>query len=69
MSSVGILVALVLVGAIPLVAGCWQCALIGSATVRNHLDRVADVVPDTAVIVPAWNEAAVIGDTVDRLVA
>lgn len=65
--GVGILVALVLVGAIPLVAGCWQYALIGVHGFRNHLDRVADVVPDTAVIVPAWNEAAVIGDTVDRL--
>jgi len=64
---IGVLVGLVLVGAIPLVAGCWQYALIGIHGFRNHLDKVEDFIPDTAVVVPAWNEAAVIGDTVDRL--
>ena len=67
--GIGILVVFVLAGAIPLVAGCWQYALIGVHGFRNHLDKVEDFTPDTAVIVPAWNEAAVIGDTVDRLMS
>lgn len=65
--GIGLLVALVLAGALPLLAGCWQYALIGVHGLRNHLDSVEDVTPRTAVVVPAWNEAAVIGDTVDRL--
>lgn len=65
--GIGLLVALVLVGALPLVAGCWQYALIGVHGVRNHLRKAEDFTPRTAVLVPAWNEAAVIADTVDRL--
>jgi len=65
--GIGLLVGLVLIGALPLVTGCWQYALIGVHGIRNHLDSVEDVTPRTAVVVPAWNEAAVIGDTVDRL--
>ena len=65
--GIGVLVALVLVGALPLFAGCWQYALIGVHGFRNHLDKVEDVTPRTAVVVPAWNEEAVIGATVDRL--
>ncbi|MGK2933369.1 MAG: glycosyltransferase family 2 protein [Solirubrobacterales bacterium] len=67
--GIAILVGIVLLGALPLVAGCWQYALIGLHGFRNHLDKVEDVTPDTAVIVPAWNEAAVIADTVDRLLS
>jgi cellulose synthase/poly-beta-1,6-N-acetylglucosamine synthase-like glycosyltransferase len=66
--AIGVLVGLVLVGALPLVAGCWQYALIGLHGFRNHLDKVEDITPRTAVIVPAWNEASVIAATVDRLV-
>ena len=65
--GIGILVALVLTGALPLLAGCWQYALIGVHGIRNHLAKVEDYTPRTAVLVPAWNEAAVIAGTVDRL--
>lgn len=67
--GVGILTACVLAGCIPLVAGLWQYALIGLHGVRNHLLLTEDFTPHTAVIVPAWNEAAVIGGTIDRLVS
>lgn len=65
--GIGVLVGFVLAGALPLLAGCWQYTLIGVHGIRNHLDKVEDFTPRTAVLVPAWNEAAVIGDTVDRL--
>ena len=36
---------------------------------RNHYAKCAPYFPRTAVLVPAWNEAAVIGHTIDRLMA
>ena len=65
--GIGVLVGFVLAGAIPAISSCWQYALIGLHGYRNHLDSVKDVTPQTSVVVPAWNEALVIGDTVDRL--
>lgn len=65
--GVGILAACVLAGSVPLVAGLWQYALIGWHGFRNHLPMAEDYTPRTAVVVPAWNEAAVIGGTIDRL--
>lgn len=65
--GIGILVAMVLAGAVPLLAGLWQYALIGVHGFRNHLPMAEDYAPRTAVVVPAWNEAAVIAGTVDRL--
>lgn len=65
--GVGILAACVLAGSVPLLAGLWQYALIGFHGVRNHLPMAEDFTPRTAVVVPAWNEAAVIGGTIDRL--
>ena len=59
----------VLVGALPLVAALIQFLLVGIHGLRNHYDAVADFTPRTAVVVPAWNEAAVIGATIDRLVS
>nr|WP_280116177.1 glycosyltransferase [Leucobacter coleopterorum] len=34
---------------------------------RNHYRRAAPYFPNVAVIVPAWNEALVIGASIDRL--
>ncbi|HEY5198499.1 MAG TPA: glycosyltransferase family 2 protein [Solirubrobacteraceae bacterium] len=64
-----LLFVVVLVGALPLVAALIQFLLVGVHGIRNHYDLVADYAPRTAVVVPAWNEAAVIGATIDRLVS
>jgi cellulose synthase/poly-beta-1,6-N-acetylglucosamine synthase-like glycosyltransferase len=64
-----LLFTVVLVGALPLVAALYQFLIVGLHGVRNHYDAVADHTPRTAVVVPAWNEAAVIGATIDRLVS
>ena len=71
-----VLTGMVMAGAIPLVAACYQFSLIGLHGIRNHYPRVeqalrehGDATPRTAIVVPAWNEAAVIATTVDRLVA
>lgn len=61
------LVVLVMLGAIPLAAASYQFALIGVHGVRNHYDQVAPRFPRVAILIPAWNEAAVIGTSIDRL--
>jgi len=61
------LAALVIAGALPLVVASYQFLLAGLHVRRLHYGRCAPVFPRTAVLVPAWNEAAVIGASVDRL--
>jgi cellulose synthase/poly-beta-1,6-N-acetylglucosamine synthase-like glycosyltransferase len=71
-----LLTVMVLVGAAPLVASCFQFLLIGLHRRATHYGqirigprlRMPQVLPRTAIVVPAWNEGAVIGATVDRLV-
>lgn len=63
-----ILAAIALAGAIPLVAGCYQFLLAGFDGLRRKprpLPRGTE--PRVAVVVPAWNEAAVIGRTIETL--
>jgi cellulose synthase/poly-beta-1,6-N-acetylglucosamine synthase-like glycosyltransferase len=62
-----ILVALVMAGAVPLVVASYEFLLIGWHFRRLHYDKAAPYFPRTAVLIPAWNEAAVIGGSVDRL--
>jgi cellulose synthase/poly-beta-1,6-N-acetylglucosamine synthase-like glycosyltransferase len=65
-----LLAAFVIAGALPLVAGSYQSLLAGLHVLRYHRDRGPLArEPRVAVVVPAWNEAAVIGRTIDRLVA
>lgn len=64
-----LLAAMVMIGTLPLAAGAYQFALIGIHGVRNHFGKVADIAPRTAIVVPAWNEALVVGATIDRLLA
>jgi cellulose synthase/poly-beta-1,6-N-acetylglucosamine synthase-like glycosyltransferase len=64
-----LLTAMVLVGAAPLLASTLQFLLIGLHGGSAHYDGVSERYPRTAIVVPAWNEGAVIGATVDRLVA
>jgi len=62
-----VLVAMVLSGATVLVVGCYQFFLAGLHIWRRPYIRVSELYPRVAVIIPAWNEAAVIGTSVDRL--
>jgi cellulose synthase/poly-beta-1,6-N-acetylglucosamine synthase-like glycosyltransferase len=63
-----VLAPLVLAAAMPLLAGCYQCLL-----AQLHVFRRSDVpddddlLPRVAIVVPAWNEAAVIARTLDTL--
>jgi cellulose synthase/poly-beta-1,6-N-acetylglucosamine synthase-like glycosyltransferase len=62
------LVVLVLVGAVPMLAASYQYLLVTLHFRRNHYRDVAPYFPRTAILIPAWNEAAVIGASIDRLV-
>ena len=62
-----VLIALVLVGAVPLLVNAYQYSLIGGVRWRNHYGLTASFLPRVAILVPSWNEAAVLELTIDRL--
>lgn len=64
-----ILFILVVVGAFAELAASWQFLLVAAHFWRNHYGACEPVFPRTAVLIPAWNEAAVIGVSIDRLMA
>jgi cellulose synthase/poly-beta-1,6-N-acetylglucosamine synthase-like glycosyltransferase len=64
-----ILLILVVLGALPELAASWQFLLVAGHFWRNHYGACEPVFPRTAVLIPAWNEAAVIGPSIDRLMA
>ena len=64
-----LLIVLVIVAALPELAASWQFLLITGHFRRNHYRDCAPRFPRAAVLIPAWNEAAVIGTSIDRLMA
>ncbi|MEM7606656.1 MAG: glycosyltransferase [Myxococcota bacterium] len=60
-------VSIVLLASTPVVSGIYQFALVGLSVLKTHLDRSGNVMPRVSVVVPAWNEVAVIGATIERL--
>jgi cellulose synthase/poly-beta-1,6-N-acetylglucosamine synthase-like glycosyltransferase len=62
-------VALVALGVLPLLVGTWQYLFIGLHGRRTHLHQSGAYLPRTAVVIPAWNEEAVIGASIERLLA
>jgi cellulose synthase/poly-beta-1,6-N-acetylglucosamine synthase-like glycosyltransferase len=61
------LAALVIAGAVPLVVASYQFLLIGWHFRRLHYGRCGPWFPRVAILIPAWNEASVIGASIDRL--
>lgn len=62
-----VLVAMVLSGATVLVVGCYQFFLAGLHIWRRPYIRVSELYPRVAVIIPGWNEGAVLGRTIDHV--
>jgi cellulose synthase/poly-beta-1,6-N-acetylglucosamine synthase-like glycosyltransferase len=54
-------------GAIPVLATAYQFLAIPFHSVINHYRKAAPFLPRVAIVVPAWNEGAVIGASIDRL--
>ncbi len=57
-----------LVGAIPLVAGCYQFFLASFHGLRFKTPR-EPFYPRVAIVIPAWNEAAVVERTIEQLLS
>ena len=64
-----VLLAFVATGAIPVLVGAYSFLLIPLHALRNHYSRAAPYLPRVAIILPAWNEGAVIATSIDRLMA
>jgi cellulose synthase/poly-beta-1,6-N-acetylglucosamine synthase-like glycosyltransferase len=64
-----ILVAFVLLATLPPVAGVYQFLLAGMHRFRRSPDELTPQSPRVAVVIPAWNEAAVIRRTIAYLLA
>jgi cellulose synthase/poly-beta-1,6-N-acetylglucosamine synthase-like glycosyltransferase len=59
--------ALVILGSIPTLSSFVQFLVIGWHGVSNHYSRCRDYTPRVAFVLPAWNEAEVIGSSIDSL--
>lgn len=59
----------VLAATIPVFAGLFQFALVGASYTATHLEASGTALPRVAILIPAWNEGAVIALTIDRLMA
>ena len=64
-----VLLVLVALGALPIVAMGYQFVLIPLHAFRNHYAKAAPYLPRVAVVIPAWNEGAVVGTSIDNLMA
>jgi cellulose synthase/poly-beta-1,6-N-acetylglucosamine synthase-like glycosyltransferase len=64
-----VLVAFVAAGAAPPVVGVYTFVLASLHALRLRREPVAALFPRVAIVVPAWNEAAVLPRTLDRLAA
>ncbi len=62
-----LLTLLVLLGTVPVLAGGYQFLVLAFSVFFTHLERTRVHLPRVSVLVPAWNEGAVIGTTLDRL--
>ncbi|WP_374009359.1 glycosyltransferase [Leifsonia sp. LS-T14] len=66
---IGVVVCLILAlsGLIPVVAAAATFVVIPFHAWINHYKKAAPYLPRVAIVVPAWNEGAVIGTSIDRL--
>jgi cellulose synthase/poly-beta-1,6-N-acetylglucosamine synthase-like glycosyltransferase len=64
-----VLLVLVGTGAVPVLAGALSSVTIPFHAVKNHYGKAHPYFPRVAIVVPAWNEGAVIAASIDRLMA
>lgn len=62
-----VLVAFVMIGAVPLLVANYQFLLVALHFRWQHYGKCRAYFPRTAILIPAWNEHAVIGASIDRL--
>lgn len=57
----------VLLATLPVVAGLYQYLLVAFSLLKTHLESTRFYCPRLSILIPAWNEDAVIGVTLERL--
>ena len=62
-----VLLVFVAIGVVPILATAYQFLAIPFHSVINHYKKAAPYLPRVAVVVPAWNEGAVLAASIDRL--
>ena len=62
-----LLIAMVLSGAVVVLVGCLQFLLAGIHILRRPYARATELYPRIAIVIPAWNEGAVLGRTIDTI--
>jgi cellulose synthase/poly-beta-1,6-N-acetylglucosamine synthase-like glycosyltransferase len=65
--AAAVCVVAVALGVVPVLTGVYQYLLVPVHSVRNHLRRAQPYLPRIAVLIPAWNEAAVLTASLTRL--
>jgi cellulose synthase/poly-beta-1,6-N-acetylglucosamine synthase-like glycosyltransferase len=63
----GLLASMVILSTLPVAAGAYQYLVLAASVFATNLERARSHVPRVSVLIPAWNEGAVIGTTIDRL--
>lgn len=66
---IGLMALLVLVAFLPVAAGLYQFVLTGLSFFQTHLEDARIHLPRVSILIPCWNEDAVVGVTVDRLMS
>ena len=64
-----ILLLFVATGALPVISAAYSFLAIPLHAFRNHYAKARPYTPRVAIVIPAWNEGAVIGASIDRLMA
>src|SRR3954468_8260571 len=64
-----LLLVFVATGAVPVLAAAYSFLAIPVHAFRNHYSKAGPYLPRVAIVVPAWNEGAVIGESIDRLMS
>ncbi|MEP6843858.1 MAG: glycosyltransferase family 2 protein, partial [Pseudolysinimonas sp.] len=64
-----VLLVFVATGAVPVLAAAYSFLAIPLHAFRNHYSKAGPYLPRVAIVVPAWNEGAVIGTSIDRLMS
>jgi cellulose synthase/poly-beta-1,6-N-acetylglucosamine synthase-like glycosyltransferase len=60
--------AFVFLGVVPVLAGLYQYLILPFSTFYTHLEDTKPYFPRVSILIPAWNESAVIALTIDRLI-
>jgi cellulose synthase/poly-beta-1,6-N-acetylglucosamine synthase-like glycosyltransferase len=69
LGAIGLFTCLVLLATLPVFTGLYQFLLVAVSLFRTHLERAGQDLPRVSILIPAWNEDAVVAVTIERLMS